>query len=80
MVTSSGLGCINEDLRLKKILPNLNIKNVSEEYEGRIDIFPECTEDQRNEALSWTGKRVWGTKKEKSQQWPHMRDIQVIMS
>lgn len=51
VVTSSGLGRINEGPWLNQILPNLNLRNILEEYEGGIDIFTGWTEDQRNKAL-----------------------------
>lgn len=44
MVTISGLECVSESPWLKQILPNLNIRNVLDEYEGRINKFTELTE------------------------------------
>lgn len=74
LVTSSGLGCINEGPWLKQILSNLNVNNVYEEYEGKINIFTELTEG------SLLGRKGFGELRKKNLSSGFSRDIHVIMS
>lgn len=74
MVTRSGLGCISEGPWPKKILPNLNINNVYEKYEGKINVFTELTEG------SLLGRKGFGEPRKENLSSGFSRVIHVIMS
>lgn len=76
-VIISGLRHIREGPWLKQILPHLNIRNVLEQYGGRINMLTELTEGFVQDKKK---KKVCKGEKDLSQQQPRICDTHVITS